>query len=229
MRLFIHRESRLSFLVLTAIVTWITVQLLGLHPAHAQEPRVRDVLEQEEDPGPYCRLCANAAFADMQLENFAERERIWYHPTIRLRYDATPDQVRYVLVQVRKLLYSNPRVDPDPARVRFIGYGDSSLDLEVFAYVRTTDWSDYLEVAEDLNLRILDIIVQAGTALAYPTRTVSLERGNQPTPEAAKRAEAKVNEWRDRNQLYLPRFPDEKISQLRGTVPYPPEGSVGWG
>lgn len=170
----------------------------------------------------------NAAFADMQLENFSERERICYHPTIRLRYDATPDQVRYVLVQIRKLLYSHPRVDPDPARVRFIGYGDSSLDLEVFAYVQTTDWSDYLEVAEDLNLRILDIIVQAGTALAYPTRTVSLERGKRPTPEAAKTAEAKVNEWRDQNQLYLPRFPDEEISELRGTVPYPPEGSVGW-
>jgi MscS family membrane protein len=167
----------------------------------------------------------NAAFADMQLENFTERERIWYNPTIRLRYDTTPDQVRYVLVEIRKMLYSHPMVNPDPARVRFVGYGNSSLDLEVFAYVETTVWGDYLEVAEDLNLRILDIIVEAGTALAYPAQMVSLERGKRPDEDAAKAAEEKVRQWRDQGELYLPRFPDEKISELRGTLPYPPDGS----
>ena len=168
----------------------------------------------------------NAAFADMQLENFAEREQIWYHPTIRLRYDTTPDQVRYVLVEIRKMLYSHPKVDPDPARVRFTGYGESSLDLAIFAYVETTAMSEYLEVAEDLNLRIMDIIVQAGTALAYPTQTVSLERGKRPNGDAAKAAEERVSEWRGQGELYLPRFPDEKISELRNTLPYPSEGSV---
>jgi MscS family membrane protein len=168
----------------------------------------------------------NSAFADIQLENFAERERIWYHPTIRLRYDTTPDQVRYVLVEIRKMLYSHPKVSPDPARVRFIGYGDSSLDLEIFAYVETQDWSEYLEVAEDLNLRIMDIIVEAGAALAYPSQTVSLERGKRPNEDAARTVKEKVSEWRDRNELYLPNFPDEKISELRGTLPYPPEGSA---
>jgi MscS family membrane protein len=172
--------------------------------------------------GDFCR------FGDkiMQLENFAERERIWYHPTIRLRYDTTPDQVRYVLIEIRKMLYSHPKVDPDPARVRFIGYGDSSLDLEIFAYVQTADWNAYLEVAEDLNLRIMDIIVQAGTALAYPTQTVSLQRGERPNEDAAKAAQDKVEAWRQQGELYLPGFPDEKISELRGTLPYPPEGSV---
>jgi MscS family membrane protein len=168
----------------------------------------------------------NAAFADMQLENFAERDRIWYHPTIRLRYDTTPDQVRYVLVEIRKMLYSHPKVNPDPARVRFIGYGESSLDIEIFAYVEATAWSDYLEVAEDLNLRIMDIIVQAGTALAYSAQMVLLERGKRPNEDAAKAAEKKVSEWRDQGELYLPRFPDEKISELHDTLPYPPEGSV---
>jgi MscS family membrane protein len=169
----------------------------------------------------------NSAFADLQLENFAERERIWYHPTIRLRYDTTPDQVRYVLVEIRRMLYSHPKVDPDPARVRFVGYGESSLDLEIFAYVQMRNWSGYLEVAEDLNLRIMDIIEQSGTALAYRTQTMSLERGKRPNEEAARAAEEKVSEWRNRDELYLPSFPEEKISELRGTLPYPPEGSGG--
>jgi MscS family membrane protein len=89
------------------------------------------------------------------------------------------------------------------------------------------DWSGYLEVAEDLNLRIMDIIEQSGTALAYRTQTMSLERGKRPNEEAARAAEEKVSEWRNRDELYLPSFPEEKISELRGTLPYPPEGSGG--
>jgi MscS family membrane protein len=168
----------------------------------------------------------NSTFADMQLENFGERERVWFHPTIGLRYDTTPDQVRYVLVEIRKLLYSHPKVDPDPARIRFVGYGDSSLDLEVFAYIETTDWGEYLEIAEDLNLRMLDIIAEAGTALAYPTQTVSLERSERPNQDIAKAAEDTVSKWRAEDELYLPSFPEEKVSELRGTLPYPPEGSA---
>jgi MscS family membrane protein len=168
----------------------------------------------------------NTAFADMQLENFAERDRVWYHPTIRLRYDTTPNQVRFVLVEIRRMLYSHPKVDPEPARVRFIGYGDGSLDLEIFAYVLAPDWNQYLEVAEDLNLRTMDIIEQAGTALAHPAQTVSLEQGRRPNEEAARTAEAKVEAWRREGQLFLPSFPEQKISELRGTLPYPPEGSA---
>lgn len=168
----------------------------------------------------------NKAFVDMQLENFAERERVLYRPNIGLRYDATPDQVRYILVEVRKMLYSHPKIDPDPARVRFVSFGESSLDLDIFAYVQTTDWNEYLGVAEDLNLRIMDIVDQAGSSLAFPTQTISLERAERPDDDAAKMAEAKVKEWRSKNELNLPRFTDEKIAELRGTLPYPPEGST---
>jgi small-conductance mechanosensitive channel len=102
----------------------------------------------------------------------------------------------------------------------------ADLQLENFAYLQTADWNGYLEVAEDLNLQIMDIIVKAGTALAYPTQTVSLEQGSGPNEDAARAAEEQVEAWRRQDELYLPAFPDEKISQLRGTLPYPPEGGV---
>lgn len=44
-------------------------------------------------------------------------------------------------MEIRKLLYAHPKLTPDPARIRFVGFGDFSLDLEVFAYVRTTDFA----------------------------------------------------------------------------------------
>ena len=168
----------------------------------------------------------NAAFADMQLENFNERESYLYDPTIGLRCDTKPDQVRYVLIEIRRMLYSHPKIDPDMVHVRFVGFGESSLNLEIYAYVSTTKWGEYLEIAEDLNLRVMDIIEQAGADLAYPTRTLSVERAKRPDDAAARAAEEQVDAWRKRGELFLPRFPQEKIRELRGTLQYPPAGSV---
>ena len=77
----------------------------------------------------------NAEFSSIQLENFSLREHMWFHPKIRLRYGTTPDQLRYVLVEVRKMFYSHPKVLPSPARIRFEGFGEHSLDLQVFAFL----------------------------------------------------------------------------------------------
>ena len=167
----------------------------------------------------------NAEFANLRLNNFNERDKIWYHPTIGLRCETTPDQLRCILVDIRTLLYSHPKVDPDGPRVRFIGFSGHSFDLEIFAYVSVTDYGEFLEVAEDLNLRIMDIVTEAGSEFAVPSHTTYIEGGEPLKPERVQAAEARVQEWREKNELFLPRFPDERIVQLRGTVPYPPVGS----
>ena len=63
--------------------------------------------------------------------------------------------------------------------VRFVGAGSYSLDIEVFAYIRTTDYDEYLQFQQDLLLRIMDAISAAGTALAIPTQaSISYEVSN---------------------------------------------------
>jgi MscS family membrane protein len=129
-------------------------------------------------------------------------------------------------VEVRKMLYAHPKVDPDPARIRFSGFGEHSLDLDIFAYIPTRDFDEYLEVAEDINLRIMDIVAQAGCALAVPTQTLWMERGKRPDSDAAHAAEETVEHWRRNEELCLPRFPQVSIDELRGSLRYPPEGSA---
>jgi len=34
-----------------------------------------------------------------------------------------------------------------------------------------------------------------------------------------------VKEWKTKGALYLPNFPKEKIAEVKGSLPYPPEGS----
>jgi MscS family membrane protein len=168
----------------------------------------------------------NAEFSSLQLENFAARDRFWWKPKLGLRYETTPDQMRWVLVEVRKLLYSHPRVDPDPARVRFVSFGDYSLDIEIFAYIHAADFSEYLEIGEDLNLRIMEIIANAGTGFAFPSQTLYVAKDEGPDVDATRRSESQVADWRAHDALPLPGFPPDRIRELGGSLDYPPKGSA---
>jgi len=168
----------------------------------------------------------NSSFAQLELENYSRRDRIWYHPTIGLRYETTPDQLRYVLVEIRRLLYAHPKVHPDPARVRFTGFGACSLNLEIFAYVDVTDYNEYLEIAEDLNLRIIDVVERAGSGFAFPSQTTYVRADEGLDVARRSAAEQEVNRWREESRLCLPRFPAEEIARLRGTVAWPPAGAA---
>ena len=111
------------------------------------------------------------------IDNISARGNIWYHPILRLRCDTTPQQLRQVLEDVRKLLSSNERIVQDDHRVRFNEFAENSLSIEVFAYLTTTDWSEFLELSEELNLRILEIVSHAGTSLFMPTSSLIIEQG----------------------------------------------------
>ena len=143
----------------------------------------------------------NAEFSQMQLENLSTRERTLFQVMLALRYETTADQLRYVLAKLREMLISHPRVSPARLRVRFFGFGDSSLDIEIFAYVRTNDYPEYWAIREDLNLRIMDIVKAAGTGFAFPSQTTYLSKDVGLDTEKSRASEARVEEWRAKGEL----------------------------
>jgi MscS family membrane protein len=65
----------------------------------------------------------------------------------------------------------------------------------------------------------------AGSGFAFPAQRTHLETGRGLDAERVGAAEARVREWRERGELFLPAFPTPVVEELRGTIPYPPEGS----
>lgn len=119
----------------------------------------------------------NAKIAGEYLENFSARQKILYNPTLRLKYDTPPEVVQRVLRNVRSVLEGHPRVLPQDPRVHFVEIGANALELEIFAYLNMNDWSEYLAVAEELNMQLLESIAEAGARLALPTQSLILEQG----------------------------------------------------
>jgi MscS family membrane protein len=80
------------------------------------------------------------------------------------------DPVSNTVRSTSKALTEHPKVETGPVPVRFIGIGTYSLDLEIFAYIDTSDGDEFLRIQQDLLLRILEEVEEAGTALALPTQ-----------------------------------------------------------
>jgi MscS family membrane protein len=71
----------------------------------------------------------------------------------------------------------------------------------VFAYVTTNDWPQFLGFREDVFLRVIDIVEQSGTAIAFPSQTLYLGRDRGPDAGKVPAAEASVQAWRGERSL----------------------------
>ncbi len=140
----------------------------------------------------------NSVLANVQIDNLSARERMWYRQVLNLRYETTPDQLRALLEDLRTLLLGDPRVSDHPFRVRFIGFGSHSLDVEVFLYIETNDFATSLAIREELNLRIYETVEAAGAQFAFPSQVHYLASDSPMDAEARTRAEARGAALRER-------------------------------
>ena len=168
----------------------------------------------------------NGQLAVMNLENFAVRDKIWFHHHLSLRYETTADQLRYILAEIRKMLYGHPKVESMSARVRFVGFGSSFFNLEIFAYILETEYEPFLQVQEDLLLRIMDIIEAGGSGFAFPSQTTYLAGDGGLDPAKSREAMATVRLWREQGKLPFPDFSPETIAEFENKTEYPPPESA---
>jgi MscS family membrane protein len=168
----------------------------------------------------------NGQLAAVSIENFTLRDRFLFRHTLNLRHETTADQLRFLLTRIRELLYQHPRVDSATARVRFVGLGPSSIDVEIFAYVFETAQEAFLSVQEDLLLRIMDIVASGGSGFAFPSQTIYMAKDGGVDENKGREAAEAVQRWRSQGELPFPDHSPERVADLDSTLEYPPAGSV---
>jgi MscS family membrane protein len=124
----------------------------------------------------------NGKLAEMRTESFAARDRLRLACTVKLVYQTTAAQMREVLAGLEQVLREQPKLWPDAVVVRLKELAASSLDIEVMAWFTTIDWGEFQLIREEVLLRFMDVVEQAGTALAYHTQTVHVAAA-APAPQ----------------------------------------------
>ena len=168
----------------------------------------------------------NAELSTVRIENYGVRDKMRIHTILQVGYDTSPDQMRYLLVELRRMLYAHPRTLPEPCRVRFVNFGAHSLDIEVYVFVDTQEWHEFTGIREDVYLRIMNVVEESGAYFAYPSQTLYLGRDSGRDMERTGSAEAAVEEWRSSGTLPLPEFSEPMIAEVGDTLEFPVRGAV---
>ena len=85
----------------------------------------------------------NGRLADMKIETFAIRDRIRFATILNLTYGATAAQMRGLLDDLERILREHAGVWKEDITVRFMGFGASSLDIEISCYFATREMPQF--------------------------------------------------------------------------------------
>ena len=168
----------------------------------------------------------NGTVATINLENLSRRDKILLKTNLSLRSETKADHLRFILSEVRRLLYSHPKVEGKTVRVRLTDIAGAAPNVEILSYILTQDFNEFAAVREDLLLRIMDVVDNSGSGLALPAQTLYLGRDSGLAKDKAETAVQRVAELRDGKKLPFPDFHQEEISSFKGSIDYPPKESA---
>jgi len=167
----------------------------------------------------------NGTVATINLENLSRRDKILFKTSLNLRSETKADHLRFILAEVRRLLYSHPKVESTTVRVRLIDIAGAAPNVEVLSYILTQDFNEFAAVREDVLLRMMDIVESSGSGLALPSQTLYIGRDAGMAQDKTASAVQKVAELRDGKKLPFPDFHKDEISSFKGSIEYPPADS----
>ncbi|WP_310567967.1 mechanosensitive ion channel family protein [Hydrogenophaga sp.] len=122
----------------------------------------------------------NAVFTTIVVENPSRMTHRRIKEVIGLRYDDFA-QVEAVIDDIRQWLNAHPAIDKtQDLIVTFDSYGDSSLNIMVYAFTPTRAWGAFLALKQELLLSIGRIVERHGAQMPFPTQTLQLS-GDAPS------------------------------------------------
>src|SRR5208282_2498353 len=139
----------------------------------------------------------NGTVATINVENLSRRDKILFKAILGLHLETSPDQLRKVLSEIRRVLESHGKIEKQTLRVRLVELASSAINVELLCYVLTRDFDEFAGVREELLLHIMNFVEESGTTLASPTQTLYLagdsQLKTQKTESAVKDATGKTS------------------------------------
>lgn len=162
----------------------------------------------------------NSMFSSADIENFSVRDRIRFYKLLQLQMPA-PDQLRAILGEFRALFAAHPMVQQNTISVRLADIEAATAVVRLDAGILTRNYEEYLAVAEDLNLRIIEIVHQNGAIFSGPGQVLQIRDFQQASETKLQEVEAKLEGWRQGDGLPFPDLSDQEKQQLKGSLEYP--------
>lgn len=114
----------------------------------------------------------NESLAASKILNYSRRDQRRVSFKLGLTYDTPKEKVAQTVEGIKQLLIDHHKVANDLIIVNFESFGDSALELKIYYFTMTSMWLEYLEIREDVNLKIMALLEENGVDVAFPSVTV---------------------------------------------------------
>ena len=114
----------------------------------------------------------NSMITDASIENPGRMYNRRLKADIGLRYQDI-EKAEKIILEIRQMLKSHPEVDRDQLLlVHLVEYTASSVNINIYAFTRTTKWEKYRDIQQDVLLKVANIIKKNGAGFAFPSRSL---------------------------------------------------------
>ena len=154
---------------------WVNIE--GVAEGEVEKIDFRSTLIRRFDKAPI--FVPNSVLSDSEIINFSEMPFRRIRFNVGLIYQTTPEIILNIRKDIENYVAKNDdlvNADEATTTIRVTQFNDSSIDLLIYCFTKSTRWYDYTKAKEDLILEIIKIVKNNGSDFAYPTRTVHIEK-----------------------------------------------------
>ena len=154
---------------------WINID--GVAEGEVEKIDFRSTLIRRFDKAPI--FVPNSVLSDSEIINFSEMPFRRVRFNVGLIYQTTPETILNIRKDIEDYVAKNDdlvNADEATTTIRVTQFNDSSIDLLIYCFTKSTRWYDFTKAKEDLILEIIKIVKNNGSDFAYPTQTIHLEK-----------------------------------------------------
>lgn len=118
----------------------------------------------------------NSVFSSISVENPGRMTNRRIKTEIGVRYEDA-DKIGDIVNDIRTMLQQDENIDTGQTiLVYFDTFADSSLNIMVYCFTKTTVWAEWLAAQQTVYLKIIEIVKHHNADFAYPTQTLYMEK-----------------------------------------------------
>lgn len=119
-------------------------------------------------------IFSNGDLTGSRIQNYKtlEQRRVLF--TLGVTYNTQADQLKEIPKLLREIIEQAP--DTKFGRAHFASYGEFSLNFEVVYFVLNNDYDHYMDLHQEINLRIKEEFDKRKISFAFPTVTLDAQK-----------------------------------------------------
>jgi MscS family membrane protein len=123
----------------------------------------------------------NSKLSNESITNWTKMQKRRITFNIAITYNTPINKLEICINKIKQMLLNHSEVHPETIFVNFDKINTSSLDIFLYFFTNTTNWGEFLDIKENINYKIMGILQEENISLAYPSRSIYIEKDNYPT------------------------------------------------